>query len=54
MGHQFPLPGVAVFILSVGFAWMAFAGLMALIAKKWPDNPITDAWNDVYGSGSPS
>lgn len=49
---QFPLPGIAVFILSVGFAWLAFAGLMSLVSKRWPNNPITDAYNDVYGSGS--
>lgn len=49
---QFPLPGVAVFILSVGFAWLAFAGLMILVARRWPNNPISDAISDVYGSGS--
>ena len=54
MEHQFPVPGIAIWILSVGLAWLAFAGIFSLVAKRWPDNPVTDAFNDVYGSGSPS
>ncbi len=52
MEHQFPLPGVAIFILSVGLAWLAFAGVLLLIAKRWPDNVFGDAINDMLGSGS--
>lgn len=51
---QFPLPGVAVFILSVGLAWLAFAGVLLLIARRWPGNPISDAIDDLWGSATVS
>lgn len=49
---MFPLPGVFVTILTVGFAWLAFAGILLLVAQKWPHNPFSDALNSVYGSGT--
>lgn len=52
MDHQFPLPGIAVFILSVTLAWLAGAGLLLLLAQRFPHNPVTDAVNELYGSGS--
>jgi hypothetical protein len=50
--HQMPMPGVAVTILVVGFAWLVFAGITTLIAMRFPNNPVSDAILDVYGSGS--
>jgi hypothetical protein len=48
---QFPLPGVAVFVLSVGLAWLAFAGVLLLLARKFPNNILSEALDDLYGSG---
>ena len=52
MGNQFPLPGVFIFIMSVGFAWLVFHGLTVLAAMRFPNNVVSEAVLDVYGSGS--
>ncbi len=54
MEHQMPLPGVFITVMVVGFAWLVFAGLASLLAMRFPDNIVSDAFLDVYGSGSDS
>lgn len=51
MDHQFPLPGVAVFVISVGLAWLAFSGVLLLLVRRFPNNAFSDAIDDIYGSG---
>lgn len=50
--HQMPMPGVFVTVMVVGFAWLVFAGLTVLLAMRFPDNIVSEAVLDVYGSGS--
>lgn len=52
--HQFPLPGIAVTLLTVTLAWLAGAGIVLMLARSFPNNPISDAINDLFGSGSTS
>lgn len=46
-----PLPGIFVTVLVVGFAWLVFAGLTNLLAMRFPNNVVSEAIMDVYGSG---